>query len=463
MASIQRTAYPRFKRIIGARDLHEHYTPTAQEWSFVQQATRLPQLRFNMIVLLKVFQQLGYFPALHQIPASIPDHIRSVLRLPGGLELRYDADRTLRDHHQTLRSYLTVLPYGKQGRHIATVAVFEAAQAMDLPPDLINVAIEALRKARIELPAFSTLDALVERIRSLVNRRIYHQIAHRLPASLIDQLEQLLVVPAGRRRSDLNRLKEVPGKPTRDHLKTLEDRLHWLEALGIVAPFLADIPPGKLQHFAAEAKILDAAALRDDVQPPKRWVVLACLLHQAQVDARDDLVDMFRKYIRQRHKEAKAALLTLRERQRETTERLLSALNDIAQSANDLEEDPALGTETRQVLTSYGGAETVIAECTVLSAYNGDNYLPLLPSFYRSARTVLFRLLDLLTIEPTTEDDGLMLALSALRTLRTTRRMHIPASVSWRSWKPSLGNECPIGRSLTRWSMWPIGRTGRSA
>ena len=47
MASIQRTAYPRFKRMIGARDLQEHYTPTTQEWSFVQQATRLPQLRMN--------------------------------------------------------------------------------------------------------------------------------------------------------------------------------------------------------------------------------------------------------------------------------------------------------------------------------------------------------------------------------------------------------------------------------
>ncbi len=55
-ASIQRTAYPRFKRMFGTRDLQEHYTPTQQEWNFVQQATRLPQLRFNMIVLLKVFQ-----------------------------------------------------------------------------------------------------------------------------------------------------------------------------------------------------------------------------------------------------------------------------------------------------------------------------------------------------------------------------------------------------------------------
>jgi len=31
MASIQRTAYPRFKRMIGTRDLQEHYTPTQQE------------------------------------------------------------------------------------------------------------------------------------------------------------------------------------------------------------------------------------------------------------------------------------------------------------------------------------------------------------------------------------------------------------------------------------------------
>jgi hypothetical protein len=39
---------------------------------------------------------------------------------------------------------------------------------MDNPADLINAAIDELIKQRYELPAFSTLDRLVGRVRTLV-------------------------------------------------------------------------------------------------------------------------------------------------------------------------------------------------------------------------------------------------------------------------------------------------------
>ena len=39
---------------------------------------------------------------------------------------------------------------------------------MDNPADMINAALEGLIKQRYELPAFSTLDRLVGRVRTLV-------------------------------------------------------------------------------------------------------------------------------------------------------------------------------------------------------------------------------------------------------------------------------------------------------
>lgn len=41
------------------------------------------------------------------------------------------------------------------------------------PPDLINVALERLVQAGLELPAFSTLDAIESRIRGEVNVQIW--------------------------------------------------------------------------------------------------------------------------------------------------------------------------------------------------------------------------------------------------------------------------------------------------
>jgi hypothetical protein len=40
----------------------------------------------------------------------------------------------------------------EQAREVASAAIFEAVQTKDNPADLINVALEKLVKARLELP-----------------------------------------------------------------------------------------------------------------------------------------------------------------------------------------------------------------------------------------------------------------------------------------------------------------------
>lgn len=428
MTTIHRTAYPRFKRIITPRALHDQYTPTADEWAFVQQATRQPQHRFNLLVQLKVFQQLGYFPPLDQIPAAILDHLRTSVSLDSSIQLTYEAGRTMYDHQATIRIFLGVQSNGQAIRHLATQAVYAAAQRMDLPADLINVAIEALRTANAELPAFSTLNRLVARVRALVDRQIVQQISEQFPDSLIERLDSLLRVTGPRMRSGFNRLKELPKRATRDHLLMLEDHLQWLTSIGLVDDLLAAVAHTKVVHFAEYARSLDAAELAG-ITAPKRHVLMVCLLQQAQIRARDNLATMVIKYLKQIHGRGKTALEKLREHQRDTVEHLLTVFTEVLETSEAYADPTILGQEVRTVLTQHGGGEALLAECLVITAYNGENYLPLLPPFYHGSRSALFRLLDLLTIVPTSEDDGLLAALSYLRTLRTLRKAEIPASV----------------------------------
>ena len=49
---------------------------------------------------------------------------------------------------------------------VAGQAIRAAAQAKDNPADLINVALEELVRARLELPTYGTLDDLAARIRT---------------------------------------------------------------------------------------------------------------------------------------------------------------------------------------------------------------------------------------------------------------------------------------------------------
>jgi hypothetical protein len=69
---------------------------------------------------------------------------------------------------------------GPDARHVAVAAVHAAAALQDHPADLINVAIEELVRYRFELPAFSTLDRLVQRVRALVHARLFQLVLSHL-------------------------------------------------------------------------------------------------------------------------------------------------------------------------------------------------------------------------------------------------------------------------------------------
>jgi len=146
MTAPHRTAYPRFPQRYAEHDLQAAYTPTDDEVAFARREARLPQHQFSLLVLLKVFQNLGHFPPLATIPLAVVDHIRQAVDFAADLSFAVTADRTTRQHQAGVRAYLGVAPADARARRIALEAVYRAAAVMDMPADLINVAIDELLK-----------------------------------------------------------------------------------------------------------------------------------------------------------------------------------------------------------------------------------------------------------------------------------------------------------------------------
>ena len=64
----------------------------------------------------------------------------------------------------------------ERARAVAAHAIRSAAEVKNNPADLINVALEMLVQESLELPAFSTLDAMAGRIRREVNTAMFERI-----------------------------------------------------------------------------------------------------------------------------------------------------------------------------------------------------------------------------------------------------------------------------------------------
>lgn len=420
MASIERTAYPRFKRSPTPQHLHALYTPTAEEMAFAQKTTRSLTSQLSLLVLLKSFQQLGYFPKIGDVPAAVVDHLRNCLSLIPAIEPGYEETRTLYRHHQAIRDYLRVTPWGTDASRLAIRAVSEAAETKDNPADLINVALEILIKERYELPAFSTLDRLVRRVRTVVNQRYFEDIFNRLSPEETARLDALLIAEGRGSRSPYQRLKHLPKSPTLTHLQDWITQFEWLESHGKIDHLLAGLPPLKLKHFAAEAWALDAAEMKD-FAPAKRYTLLLCLIRRTRVQCRDQLALMLIKRMNKVQQRGKDELEALRLQYREKTAGLVALLAEVVTASENSASDEQVGQSVRKLLTERGPAEQLLEDCETVVAYSSDNYQSLLWRYYRNDRGALFRLVRNLRLNSTSQDQSVINALNYLLENETRR------------------------------------------
>ncbi|MCB0262303.1 MAG: Tn3 family transposase [Calditrichaeota bacterium] len=454
MASIERTAYPRFKQKLTDEELKQCYQPDDKELSFVRHHARGDQLQLTLLVLLKAHQHLGSMPSPKEVPTQIKHYLASWLGLGSNISVLKESSvnkKSFYRYRQAIRAFLDIRPWSDGGNKIVKQTVEKAAYTMSDPADLINVAIEALIQNRYELPAFSTLNRLTGHIRQQVHERLYQKATSDLSDEQRYILDQLLEVRKNERLTDFNRIKQTPGKATLKQMKMWSNRLDWLCDIMVPQNLIRDVPYTKVRQFAAEAKALEAGDMKDIRNAPKRYTLLLCLIHQAEVQTRDELVTIFLKRMRRTHNTAKEKLKIMQDEHRELEEQMIGVFSEVVQLATTETNDTELGTQLRTLLDNYGGVERLSDQYEQVSAYHNKNYLPLLWNVHRQHRRAIFHLLNLLDIQPATQDEELMRALWFLQEYQHARRDYVPnetglqfASQRWRTFVQGKHNGQPV-------------------
>ena len=413
MTSIERTAYPRFGRAPSVKELRTIYTPTPTDVAFVATTARGPAQKFGLMILLKVYQRLGYFPKPETIPGAIIGHIRSALKLDADLVPDIASNHTLYRYHAAIRKHLEIESSGKRIRHVTAQAMHQAAHSMESLADLISAALEVLVKEQCELPAFGTLERMARRIRTLVHRGIYRGIAAHLTDEQAAFLIRLLEADPTSGHSAFHRIKETPKSATLTHLDEWLSRLTWLQSLGNMQPVLIGIRPAKVKHLAEEAQSLHATNLWD-FSAEKRLALLVCLIQSAQTSTRDEILQMFTRRMSTITTRAKEELERVRTSERGTAEHLVEVFADVLAVAVE-KEDPTKTMEAiAEVLEREGGATRLHEQCEQVSAHHGDRYQPFVWKFYSSHRKALFRVMKTLDFQSTSSDQTLIDAMNFL-------------------------------------------------
>lgn len=169
MTTLHETAYPSLKPDPTARELAELYTPTEGERVLVAGIGKRPLPRMAALIHLKVFQRLGYFIPLSDVPLAIREHIAQqagVAKVPTPADLRrFEASGSRMVIFNAVRRHLNVKPLNPAGYAWLEAVADTAAETKHAVADIINVMLEELLHHRYELPAFSTLDRTAFRAR----------------------------------------------------------------------------------------------------------------------------------------------------------------------------------------------------------------------------------------------------------------------------------------------------------
>ncbi len=411
MASIERTAYPRFPRILTLKDLQASFTPKPEEIEWAQQQSRTPQRRLALLVLLKCFEFLRHFPALDAIPAEVVENISATLGVAPTDKIEFASLATLYRHHKAIRELLGVKPYTDgQTRALAIQIAQQVASVVETRVDIINITIEELVRLGYELPVFRTLDEISEQAHSAAEAALNARINQRLSSAQRTWLDRLLESELPARRTLYNQIKKSAKKASRKHLDLLLDQLTWLESLPDSDALLDGIPVTKLNYMAGMASALDAGDMKD-LLPAKRYTLILALIRQMRVRARDDVAEMFIRRIGAIHKTAREELQVIQARQRELSEELVATLEQVLEILAENLDDASTGQRVRDLLAPHGSLDQLTMDCEAIRVWSGGNHLPLVWKAFSSWRAAMFRMAKALRFEAATQDRSLLDAL----------------------------------------------------
>jgi hypothetical protein len=248
-------------------------------------------------------------------------------------------------------------------------------------------------------------------------------------------------------------LKQIPKKPSRKHLEVLLEHLAWLESFGDLDAIFADVRETKVRFFASQTQNYDVAELKE-CAPAKRYTLVLALIYRMRIRARDHLAEMFIRRMATIHKRAKDELVVKQANQRGQMEQLVATLDGVLEILAQEPDDLEAGQLIREYVAPHGSIDELRQACANVQAVSGDNYLPMLWRHFRSHRSLMFGLVDLLRLEPTTQDLSLMKALAVVVEYEAYHREwideHIDLSFASDRWKKLIRRPVADGPPTNR-------------
>jgi hypothetical protein len=144
---------------------------------------------------------------------------------------------------------------------------------------------------KVLLPAVTTLERHIARLRSRVEERICKSLSQVADQPTRVRLESLLSIPEGGHHSLLDKLRKGPFRRSAPELVRALERIEEVRRLGIDLNNSHRLPPGRLQAMARFASTAKAPIIQR-LPEAKRLAMLVAFAMNLEASALDDALDL---------------------------------------------------------------------------------------------------------------------------------------------------------------------------
>ncbi|OIJ99290.1 hypothetical protein BIV25_09690 [Streptomyces sp. MUSC 14] len=411
--------------------------------------------RLGWALQLGTVRYLGTFlDNPEEVPTVVVDYVAEQLGLEAGDLAGYGAMEHRWDHQEQIR---TAYGYTKfefdQWFTLARWMYQRAWIGSERPTLLFDLATKRLVDKKVVLPGVTVLERLVSGTRERAEKRLWATLADAPTPEQAAQLQQLVVVPSGKRISELDRMRRSPRDISARGVGKALERYESLNALGGSGWDLSSIPPGRLQALVRFAKAARAQAVAD-LAGNRRLATLVAFASVMPQVAADEAIEVFDLVMGDVIRSSAAKMTKKRLRTLKDLDAaailLRTAWLTVSGTAADPDGDIRAALDAIDVAPFHAAAEVVKelaqqpddgSEQMLAARYNTiARFLPgLLNTFAIEASKADKPTLDMLSFEASAAGEPVLAALRFVKSLKGRRRpiqaWEVPAKVLTSAWR----------------------------
>jgi len=250
--------------------------------------------RIGWAIQLGTVRYLGTFlDNPEQVPGVVVDYVAEQLGLEPAEFAGYGTKEHRWDHQEQIREGYGYTKFEfDQWFALARWMYQRAWIGSERPTLLFDLATKRLVDKKVVLPGVTVLERLVSGSRERAEKRLWATLAAAPTQEQAAGLQGLVVVPVGKRLSELDRLRRSPRDITARGVGKALERYEALNTFGGTAWDLSAIPPGRLQALVRFARAARAQAVSDLAGNRRLATLVAFAAVMPQVAA-DEAIEVF--------------------------------------------------------------------------------------------------------------------------------------------------------------------------